>query len=88
MRTRRAFADLFGVVEDLEPKYEQVQSEGIHQIAVTQEDSNRVFSTIEGILGVGGAVFWWMVPGLGINLGQSMFFYHNMSFVLNVYVQL
>lgn len=68
IRNGRAYASLLGVREDLSARtYDRADDvKGIYRIRRPS-----VVRQAENYIAVVGAVSWWMVPGLGMSIGQS-----------------
>ena len=73
IRNRRAYSSLLGVREDLSVQ-EYDRANGADDV----DEARHVWKMgllrkVENYLGVCGGVLWWIVPGIGLNTGQSVF---------------
>ena len=73
IRNRRACSTLLGVREDLSVQ-EYDRANGDDDADETRPVRKMgLLRKVENCLGVCGGVVWWMVPGIGLNTGQSAF---------------
>ncbi|KAF9476564.1 iron reductase [Pholiota conissans] len=69
LRNGRAYSSAAGITEDLSGKSYDLANDvrGMHRVR-----RQSLWRKVENVLNIAGGLFWWMVPGLGLMLGEIL----------------